>query len=78
MGQSTLSAFSKSCKGLDMYVYLMMIATFSFGNWSIYILAVGYDSSSLRVNKCGNSLNSRNFHCAKGVYARPPIEDGFL
>ena len=44
----------------------------------MYILAIGYDSLSRRSKRCGNSLNSRNFQWAKGVYARPLIEDGFL
>jgi len=45
----------------------MMMVIFSLGNWPMYILAMGYDSSSRRVNRCESSLNSRNFHCAKGV-----------
>ena len=56
----------------------MTIASFSLGNWFMYIFATGYDSLRRRSNRWGSSLNSRNFHCAKGVYARPLIEDGFL
>ena len=44
----------------------------------MYIFATGYDSLRRRSKRCGSSLNSRNFHCAKGVYVRPLIEDGFL
>lgn len=55
-----------------------MRVTFSFGNWLMYMLAAGYDSFSRRVKWCGSSLNSRNFHCAKGVYRLPLMFDGFL
>ena len=44
----------------------------------MYILAIGYDSLRRRSKRCDNSLNSRNFQLAKGVYARPLIADGFL
>ena len=57
---------------------LMTRAVRSFGNWSMYFLAIGWDESSRVWNRCGSSLNSRNFHFANGVYVRPPIEDGFL
>ena len=44
----------------------------------MYMFAIGYDSLRRRSKRWGSSLNSRNFHCAKGVYVRPLIEDGFL
>lgn len=74
----TLIKHSSDLAGERKLTDRMMIVSFSFGNWPIYMLAVGYDSSSLRWNRWGSSLNSLNFHSAKGVYFLPPIEEGLL
>lgn len=46
----------------DATAYRTINVSFSLGNWPMYMVALRYDSLRRRLNRCGSSLNSRNFH----------------
>lgn len=72
------SAVGRVVPTMEEGTHRMTIAVRSFGNWSTYLRAIGSEPASRRSNRCGSSLYSRKSHRAWGVYARPPIDDGFL